>query len=307
MTMRRVTLTFALLAGCASPDKFADPTDPNSAPVAPVDRFGSYGTLFNRDMPAFNPALTAGNLPGPDEPIDMDAMFLVHALGPTGEPITYYGLDFAPALPALAYELVDESGALVADQLPLIETLPGDDGYNDFVHVQRVHVGNDYPANSFTSVSDIEDAVAKGIAVEEPTTRIENWALVPKGTTATRNFDGVPTAGYRAWHDGRVAHLLRFDSALALTSGGAVPQSTVIVIFENGTSPAEGFATEPDGVQTHNVVETLPGVHPKYSSLWIHRSGDPLGFDGVTDFASAEANAIMVLAGVLVNCPVVAP
>ena len=288
---------------CSESERYPESKDPGAAPVASVDRFGDHGTLFNRAAPVFHPEVTTSLIPGPDEPIDFDALFLVNALGPGGEAITYYGLDIASELPTRGFVVVDESGVPVADQLPIVERRPGDDGYSDFVRIHEVHVGDDYPANAFASAADVLDTVDDGIAALIATDRIGNWALVPAGSSANRRFAGEPVDGFTAWLDGEVVHFLHFDRALPISSGGATPLSTVIVIFADGMSPAEGFAN--DMGQTHNVVETLPG-DPGYSSLWQHRMGDLAGFDTVTDFASAEANVAAQLS-VRVNCPVVAP
>lgn len=291
------------MSGCGQPDRYPEPKDPGAAPVAVVDRFGDHGTLFNRQDPLFHPEVTASLLPGPNEPIDFDALFLVNALGPGGEAITYYGLDIASELPSRGFVVVDEAGAPIADQLPIVERRPGDDGYSDFVRIHEVHVGDDYPANAFASAAEVLAAVDQGIAALVPTDLIANWALVPDGSSANRRFDGERVDGFTAWLDGEVVPFLQFDRALPISSGEATPLSTVIVIFADGMSPAEGFAN--DMGQTHNVVETLPG-DPDYSSLWQHRMGDLAGFDSVVDFASAEANVVSQL-NVRVNCPVVAP
>ncbi|HHH28205.1 MAG TPA: hypothetical protein ENK57_07650, partial [Polyangiaceae bacterium] len=92
-----------ILSGCGGPDRYPDPNDPAAAAVAAVDRFGDHGTLFNRDAPLFHPAATQSLIPDPNEPIDFDAMFLVNALGPAGEAITYYGLDVASERPTRAF------------------------------------------------------------------------------------------------------------------------------------------------------------------------------------------------------------
>ena len=61
-------------------EMMAEPTDPDSAPVAAVDRFSeSAGTLHVRS--------DGNDLPGPDEPIDFDqAPFITRGLGPDGDP-----------------------------------------------------------------------------------------------------------------------------------------------------------------------------------------------------------------------------
>jgi hypothetical protein len=301
-----IALLLLLLLGCGGRESpYPEPADPAAAPVAAVDRFGDgYATLFKRSGPVFNPSVIADLIPAPDEPVDFDTYFLVRALGPAGQKVTYYALDISPRLPAPAYLVIGADGQPVAGQLPIVERLPGDEGYNDFVLVHEVHVGDDYTANAFHDAAAIGDAVSQGIAVIVATERVANWPLVPAASIATLKFDGAPVAGLRAWHAGALVHHLAFDSDLALTGAGDVPASNVTVIFENGADPSNGFATEPDG-QTHNVVETLPG-DPDYSSYWAHLVGRRDGFDSVTDWPSAQAN-FQEQIPVTVNCPVVAP
>lgn len=278
--------------------------DPDTAPVASVDRFSdSFATLFKRSGPAFDPVNVTPLIPDANEAFDMDMLFTVKALGPAGELVTYYALDILPPAPATGYVLLDDAGQPIADQLPIIEGLPGDVGYNDFVLITEVTVQAGYVANTITSAADVAAAVAAGSATMTETTRIANWSVVPMGTMAAKKFAGAAVTGYRAWHDDTVAHYLQFDTEL-VANAGAVPSSGIIVIFADDMSPAMGFAAEPDG-QTHNALETLPG-DPGYSSYWSHSRGALAGFDGVTDFATATANIAGPLP-VIVNCPVVAP
>jgi hypothetical protein len=253
----------------------------------------------------FYPAVVGPLIPGANEPIDMDGVFLVKALGPAGERVVYYALDITTDTPARAFEVVDASGAPIEGQLPIVETLPEQTGYNDFLRIHEVRVDvADYRANQIASVADVQAAESQGAATVTPTSQVVNWAMVPAGTIATRNFAGVPVAGYRAWHDRDIAHYLLFETDLVITQGGKVPSSDVMVIFENGMDPTEGFAVEPDG-QTHNVFRTLPG-QPRYSSSWAHQVGSRAGFDSVMDWDSAEANFVDLLP-ISVNCPVVDP
>ena len=293
----------SLLLGCSTPDRYGDVVGPGDASAASVDRFGDFATLFNRDEPGFHPAVVGPMIPAPNEPIDMDAVFLAPALGPDGEVVQYYALDINPPTPARAFVVVHGDDTPFDGQLPIVETLPGSDGYSDFVQITNVWVGDDYPANAFRSVDDVRAALDKNIASLRPTDGIQNWALVPRGTTAALSFAGEPVAGHQAWHDGNVVDFLLFEQDLVATSSGAVPQSTVVVMFDNNMDPSEGFRTEANG-QTHNVFETLPGDE-KYSSLWIHRMGDAENFDAVGDWMTAADNVTAVLAGVLVNCPIV--
>jgi hypothetical protein len=307
--MLRTTVILGLAmatVGCAKPDPpFPDAKQPDAAAEVAVDRFdASFATLFNRAAPMFNPSVVAGILPDANEPIDMDAYFLVYALGPEGEKVTYYALDISPAEPSRAFTVHGVDGALIEGQLPIIESVPGDDGHNDFVWVQEVHVGDKYIPNQLTSVAEIEDMAGRGVAVIVDNRRVANWAVVPAGTTADRKFDGEPVSGFRAWRNGEVAHFLHFDRQLLLGADGNAPASNVSVIFADGMSPAEGFATEADGQQTHNVLQTLPG-DDDYSSLWAHQVGRLDGFDTVTDWTTANAN-FQVKLDIAVNCPIVA-
>jgi hypothetical protein len=280
------------------------PLDPDTAPVASVDRFSdAFATLFKRSGPAFDPVNVQPLIPAENEPFDMDTLFTVKALGPAGEKVTYYALDILPPTPGKGYVLVDEAGQPITDQLPIIEGLPGDTGYNDFVQITEVTVDTGYVANTITSAADVAAAVEAGTASMTETTRIANWSVVPKGTMAAKKFAGVAVTGYRAWYDDKVAHYLQFDTELE-AAAGTVPSSGIIVIFADDMSPMMGFAAEPDG-QTHNALETLPG-DPGYSSYWSHSRGALAGFDTVTDFPTATANIAGPLP-VIVNCPVVAP
>lgn len=281
--------------------------DEAAAAVAAVDRFADgFATMFKRSDPIFNPTVMGPLIPGPNQPIDYDTVFLARGLGPAGERITYYALDITSDQPGRAFEVHDASGAPIDGQLPIVELVPGEPGYNDFLRVHEVRVEVDeYEPNQIASVADVDAAIALGAVTLTPSSRVVNWALVPEGTVATRKFDGAAVAGYRAWRGREIVHYLSFDSALPLTGDLRVPASGVSVIFENGTDPSEGFATESDGVQTHNVMRTLPG-DSTYSSSWYHQMGRRSGFDAVVDWPSAIANYAGPLP-ITVNCPIVAP
>lgn len=307
--MKRALLITGLAmaaAGCDKPDPpFPDAKEPDTAAVASVDRFqDGFATLFNRAAPAFDPDTILEILPDPNVPIDMDTDFLVYALGPDGEKVTYYALDISATTPARAFTVHGVDGAVIDGQLPIFETLPGDAGHNDFMHVVEIHVGDRYVPNSLTSVAEIEQVLAQQVAISVDRGRIANWAAVPAGTTADREFDGLPVSGFRAWRDGEVVHFLNFDRNLAVGGDGDAPRSNVAVIFADGMSPAEGFATEADGRQTHNVLQTLPG-DDDYSSLWAHQVGRLDGFDTVVNWPTATANFQEKL-DIAVNCPIVA-
>jgi hypothetical protein len=277
--------------------------DPDTAPAASVDRFqDSFAHLFKRSAPAFDPTHVAAAIPAPNAPIDLDK-FVVHSLGPAGEKITYYSLDILPPKPAKAYVFVNADGSAVAGQLPVIDALPGDAAYNDFAEVVKATVQSGYVANSLTSFDDVDRAVAAGTLTVASTKTIANWAVVPKGTTAQLKFAGKTITGRRAWEKHQVASLLSFEEGLVPMDDGTVPTADIVVIFKNGMSPADGFATEPGTEQTHNAVNLLPG-QAGYSSYWDHDAGKLSGFATVTDFPTAKANVDMAIP-VIVNCPVV--
>ena len=295
------SLACSVLAACGDSSTPNVGIDPDTAPVASVDRFSdSFGKLFKRSAPIFDPTNVKPVVPAPNAPIDFDALFAVRALGPAGTEITYYSLDILPREPSRAF-VVMRNGTPVAAQLPIIDGLPGDAGYNDFARVSEVAVGADYVANSFVSITDVDAAVAAGNATVTETTRIVNWAAVPAGSKATKKFLGKTVTGHRSWLDGSIVHQLRFDEDLVVTAGGTVPTAEIIVMFANNMDPSAGFSSEPDGT-THNAVDTLAGS-PAYSSLWNHSVGNNVNFDNIIDYASALANVMAKDVGVDVNCP----
>src|SRR5262245_18569745 len=98
--------------------------DPDQAPIAAVDRFS--------DKAATIQMRTAdSHLPGPNEQVDFDTgPFITQGLSPsTGKPVRYYNFDIQGTTPAPVYVLYREGeDKTVADQLDIIDTLPGDKG-----------------------------------------------------------------------------------------------------------------------------------------------------------------------------------
>jgi hypothetical protein len=300
-------LSLGAFSACADDAMTAKGVDPDTAPVASVDRFSDgFAHLFKRSGPAFDPANVQPIVPAPNAPIDFDTYFTVRALGPAGEDIRYYSLDIVPKVPATGYVVVS-AGTPVPDQLDIIDKLPGEAGYNDFVRITEVEVGKGYVANTMTSAADLVAAVAAGNATMTMTTKIANWSAVPRGTVATKKFHGRTITGHRVWVKGEVANILLFESAtqdtLLVTGASEVPTSPIIVIFHDNASPAQGFEAESSG-KTHNAIATLPG-DPDYSSLWDHSVGDKAGFTSVTNYATALSNVMAANVGVDVNCPVI--
>ena len=116
------------------------PLDPDQAPIAAVDRFS--------EKAAHLQVRTADNkIPGPNEPVDFDTgPFITQGLSPTtGKPVRYYNFDVQGTASAPVYVLYREGeDKPVEGQLDIIDTLPGEKGYNDFRQVWKVTVPKDY-------------------------------------------------------------------------------------------------------------------------------------------------------------------
>jgi hypothetical protein len=276
------------------------PTDPGDAPRVPVDRFSdAAGTLHRRSA--------NGELPGPDKPINFDENFLTQGYGPGGTVIQYYDFDITSTTPAPIYALFYENGDPVEDQLNVVDVVPGDDGYNDFWHVHKVTVPDDYEANSVTSLADIQSA---GFEIS-PTDVIKNCPVVPEGSTASmrHSADGSPAETVEGWYDGEVVSYFLFEETSLTAQDGSVPVSPIFVTFDtnpgqDGGGPASGFMTEDGSAQTHNVTATLPG-DDAYSPLWSVNVYDNADFDSVEDLDRASSATILASGEVTVNCPVV--
>ena len=292
----------ALSTACGSDDvtSVVDPAeDPATATHVAVDRFSSSaGMLFVR---------TATNgLPAANAPIDMDiGPFVTAGLGAHGEHIKYYNFDVQPPSPAPIFVLYrDGDNTPVANQLNIVDVIPGQSGYNDFWQVMKVTVPANYVANTITSVDDIR---AKGLHVQ-PTTTIVNCPIVPEGSVARLKIGGGSQALTHGWYRGQVVAYFNFDEAsITTTNNGTVPVAAIFVAFtidpdKPGGGPPSGFKTEAGSPQTHNVVASLPG-QPGYTPLWSVMPFHNSAFDAVHDLATATAAPSFGVAA-LVNCPI---
>jgi hypothetical protein len=277
--------------------------DPSSTAVVEVDRFSDEaGTLFVRD--------DANGLPAANEPVDFDqGPFITQGLTPGGDVVRYYNFDVQSTDPAPIYVLFHEgSDTPVPGQLNLVNVVPGDVGYNDFWEVMKVTVPANYVANTITSV---ETLMMAGFPMEE-TSILVNCPVVPEGSTASMRLTEGNDAGLvQGWYQDEVVYYFEFGEAMLMTTGaGQVPRSPIYVAFninpdEEGGGPPSGFLTETDGVQTHNVLATVPGEEA-YSPLWAVNIYDNAEFEDVMDLTTAQAATLLVPGAADVNCPVVA-
>ena len=300
MDIRLVVLITAVWFAVSSGPARAElqPKDPDQAPIAKVDRFSdAAGKLLVRSADK--------RLPGPNQPIDFDTPpFNVLGFSPAGEPTLYYHLDVQSTTPAPVYIFYREGeDKPVASQLDIIDTLPGEKGYNDFRQVWKVWVPKDYVANTITDASMLQQAGYK----MEKTDQLLNLAVVPDKSRARVRFKGGNPELQRAWYQGQVAKYFLFDEAPLSASGDKVPVSPIYDGFTINPGQPGGemeFCTDPNSTQTHNVVATAPG-DKAYSPLWLRVVYDSAACASVHNLETA-LKAQKVLAKVLlINCPIV--
>ena len=289
----------AAIAGAVSPTQAAQqPKDPDKAPIASVDRFSdAAGTLLKRSADP--------QLPGPNQPIDFDKQpFNALGLSPTGKPALYYHLDVRPTTPAPVYILYREGENIpVPDQLEVIDTVPGEKGYNDFRQVWKVWVPKDYVANTITDTATLAQSVYK----KEKTSDLINMPVVPDKSSADRRYKGGKTVLRRAWYQGQIAKFFVFDEAPLTASQDQVPTSPIYDGFtaNPGTlNGGEAFRMEPNSRQTHNIVATVPG-DTGYSPLWLRIVYDSAAWPSVHNLQTAIKAKVVPADLLLINCPIV--
>jgi hypothetical protein len=296
-----VLLAVAGLASCSDDDSPAVTIhDPNTAAKVSVDRFSAAaGHLMVRDG--------SNGLPAANASVNFDmAPFITKGLGPSGETVEYYNFDIQPSAPAPIYVFFAEgASAPLADQLNVINVIPGDAGYNDFWQVVKVIVPASYKANQFASEAEI---LASGYDTEV-TTIIVNCPVVPEGSTAAKRIGGGSAGLIKGWYKEMAVSYFAFEEKAITASGGMVPTSPIYVCFNinpanMGGGPPSGFKTEMGTDKTHNVVATVPTM-AAYSPLWVVNAFDNAEFMQVSNLMTAE-DATSVGSGLaLVNCPVV--
>jgi hypothetical protein len=293
-----VLLSFSLLVSCTKDEDPAVGMDINSATRVSVDRFSAIaGHLMVRT--------NENGLPGANVPINFDQPpFITTGFDRTGAVTSYYNFDIQPTTPDEIYVFFEEGSTTpINGQNNIINTIPGDPGYNDFWVVNTVTVPDNYVVNSLTSEADV---LASGFPITK-TTNIVNCPVVPFGSTASRSFSpGIASALTLGWYkDQAVAYFNFGEAPLSATSNGMVPISPIYVMFnDNAAGPASGFYTEVDNPsQTHNILATIPG-DANYSPLWNVFVIDNIHFDAVSNLATALSFS-NTAAGATVNCPIV--
>ena len=122
----------------------------------------------------------------------------------------YYNFDVQTTMPAPVYVLYRQGeDKPVADQLDIIDTVPGDTGYNDFRQVWKVTVPKDYVANTMTDSATLLDA---GYKMEQAGT-LRNMPVVPDKSKAGMRLNGESAELRRAWYRGQVAKFFSFAEA----------------------------------------------------------------------------------------------
>ena len=294
----------ALFTACEN-DEGPTPLDPDTAPRAVVDRFSSdFGNLFVRDAD--------NGFPGPNEPIDMDeAPFITKGLGPGGEKVQYYNFDVLPITSAPIFALFKEGADKpVEGQLNIVDVIPGDKDYNDFWHVHKVTVPDDYVANTITSYDEL---MSKNYTVTK-TNMIVNCPVVPEGSTAMLRYGDEEKGLTMGWYKDSVIFYFNFSEKMLTVDPPAeghpdVPLSDILVTFninpdQEGGGPPSGFVMETGSDQTHNVVETLP-EDDDYSPFWDVDVYDNAFFDNVWNWETASMATVLGTGVALVNCPIV--
>ena len=302
-------VSLALLLASCSKDEMSpvgpSVVDPNAAQKVSIDRFSATaGHLFIRDA--------SNGLPGANQPIDFDSgPFITHGLGPNGQKVSYYNFDVQPLASAPIFVLFrDGDNSPVANQLNIVDDIPGDADYNDFWNVQKVTVPMTYVANTVTSLQEI---MAAGYAIEK-TDMIVNCPIVPEGSTAKLRLHGGAAALTRGWYQGKIVFYFNFlEKEIHVTPPAngfsMVPLSPIYVTFNinpdmPGGGPSSGFLTVAGTMQTHNVTATVP-TDAAYSPLWTVNVYDNADFSSVMNLSTAMAATIMATGVANVNCPIV--
>ena len=162
-------------------------------------------------------------------------------------------LDYGPqsnvAVPILAFFQAASPSTPVAGQRNIIDTIPGQPGYNDFWRVYKVLAPNGYVANSIRSLAD---AVASGYSIEATNIVVNCPVVNPNATIA--GSSATPVTG---WYRNR--DVFYFDEGTrSPTAGSVVQDAPIYAFFHSDGTPISG---------QRNVIDVLPGA-AGYSDLW---------------------------------------
>jgi hypothetical protein len=298
-----ILFIITLFISCSDDDDRDIVKDPNNAELASVDRFSDNAAVLmkrseNSSLPAANAAINYD-----------EGLFITQGLGPIGEIVKYYNFDVQPLTPAPLYMLFREGEqTAVEDQLNVINVIPGDVGYSDFWVIYNVIVPNDYEANTVSSYNDI---TKKGYIINK-TNEVFNCPVVPVGSTANLRYGTENSELHRGWYKDKIVYYFTFmEKKLLANTAGLMPISPIYVTFNlnpddlnPNSGPPSGDVTEPESLQTHSVLATLPN-DSDYSPLWSVYVYDNSDFDLVSDLTSAENATILIPSAMYVNCPVV--
>ena len=215
----------------------------------------------------------------------------------------YYNFDVQGTAGAPVYVLYREGeDKPVEGQLDIIDTLPGEKGYNDFRQVWKVSVPKNYVANSIADAGTLRNA---GYQMQQ-TDALRNMPVVPDKSRASMRLNGESAELHRAWYGGEVAKFFSFDEAPLDAAGGNVPLSPIYVTFNSTqVNPMEDLVRDSDRTKlpaTHNVPFTLPG-DAGYSPLWLVSVYDNADFPSVHDRTTALKAKVLGPGVATVNCP----
>jgi hypothetical protein len=294
---------FAVSCSSDSPNVVQVAKDISTAGKVSVDRFSaSAGHLQVRT--------STNGLPAANVSVNFDTQpFITTGFDKSGTSVKYYNFDVQSTVPDDIFVFFKSgSSTPVPGQNNIIETIPGDGGYNDFWLVNKVTVPDNYVPNSISSKTEL---LASGYTITK-TNNIVNCPVVPFGSTASKSkVSGVASVLTVGWYKGKAVAYFTFDEAtITTTSSGLVPVSPIYVTFNidpavnnSASGPASGFKTETGTLQTHNVIATNP-TDGNYSPLWSVQVLSNVNFGSVSNLSTAISFTSSP-AGANVNCPVV--
>ncbi|TLZ96182.1 MAG: hypothetical protein E6J95_00610 [Methanobacteriota archaeon] len=162
-------------------------------------------------------------------------------------------LDFGPqanvAVPILVFFQASSPSTPVAGQRNIIDTIPGQPGYNDFWRVFKVLAPSGYVANTIRSMAD---AVASGYTIQMTDTVVNCPVVNPNATVG-----GSAATLVSGWYRNRDVSYID-EGTRSPVDGWVVVDAPIYAFFHADGTPFAG---------QRNVIDALPGS-PGYSDLW---------------------------------------